>query len=101
MAAKRPTPAANVRHAIPITAATELKRYVLMVANLIIVTVRQSARPAKQIPVIVLLLFRFLLTPAARHIFQPVLQSVPPGPAIPVTPSPEVFAQNPSATSVR
>ena len=49
MAAKRPTPAANVRHAIPITAATELERYVLMVANLIIVTVRQSARPAKAV----------------------------------------------------
>jgi hypothetical protein len=49
MVAKRPTPAANVRPAIPITAATELKRYVLMVANLIIVTVRQSARPAKAV----------------------------------------------------
>ena len=92
---------ANAKLNTTTTAATGATTAVLTAASPIGATVLPSARPAKQIPVIVLLLFRFLLTPAARHIFQPVLQSVPPGPAIPVTPSPEVFAQNPSATSVR
>ena len=101
MVAKRPTLAASVPVVMLTTAATVRRPVALTVVSRILVIVRVSARPAKQIPVIVLLLFRFLLTPAARHIFQPVLQSVPPGPAIPVTPSPEVFAQNSSATSVR
>ena len=87
MAAKRPTLAASVPVVMQTTAATERRPVALTVVSRILVIVRLSARPAKQIPVIVLL--------------QPVLQSVPPGPAIPVTPSPEVFAQNPSATSVR
>ena len=101
MAAKRPTLAANVRPATPTTVATERRPAALTVASRISPTVLPSARPAKQIPVTALRRCWFRLTPAARHIFQPVLQSVPPGPAIPVTPSPEVFAQNPSATSVR
>lgn len=101
MVAKRPTLAASVPVVMLTTAATVRRPVALTVVSRILVIVLPSARPAKQIPVTALRRCWFRLTPAARHIFQPVLQSVPPGPAIPVTPSPEVFAQNPSATSVR
>ena len=47
MAAKRPTLAANVRHAIPITAATERRPAVLTAVSRTSPIVRQSARPAK------------------------------------------------------
>ena len=49
MAAKRPTPAANVRHAIPITAATERPPAVLTAVSRTSPIVRQSARPAKAV----------------------------------------------------
>lgn len=47
MAAKRPTPAANVRPATPTTAATERRPAVLTAVSRTSPTVLPSARPAK------------------------------------------------------